>query len=1110
MAPAAGDDLIEFLLRCGGSRVTAGVRDEQDRYDFWISHSGKDQKWGEWVAWQLDQDGYRVLLDVWDFRPGASFVERMSHAVSRSDRLLLVLSSSYREATYVQPEWANFFRRDPVAHRNTIIPVRVEDVEAPPIIADLIWINLFGCSQDEARRRLLEGVRPDGGRPAAPPPFPAGPEPAFPSAVPALWRVPVLPEFPFSGRYDELENLDRLLHGQNRIVAVVGDSGVGKSRLVLEYLHRHKGEEPVVRWMRAGDRSSLTADYRRFALDLDLSVAGSTDDQAVVRAVVEWLDKKPGWLLVFDDVSQPNDLVSFLPHQPEGRVLVTSESRMWTTSDAYVVELEPLSTQEISGLLGDAAGDEKQHAVLAEIVRGLPLALEQVRGYLNVAHPVLAEYIDKIAAAASLEAHDGAESIGSVAATCEVTVADLRENDTVSSALLAELAYLAPDDIPLLLLRAETSAADRTDEIRDDGLEELSIDQLERSVERLLQLALVRVSRDAVSMHRSVQRQIRLSLTEEEQRAGWRLALNHVDMGLSYAHREPRYWQASQRLLPHALAVAEHIPQAHPASQQLGRVLHKAGVFLARSGRAQEALSLYERALGVARDIGDRQGEAATLNSMGHSAWQVGPWPQARQHFVSATKVYDELDSPDAKARTLNNLALVYWDEGRWAKAITEFGKSLAFQSEAEVRGGHKSRGSARANLGHVYWDQGRWADAIECYKHALRRQMRMGHLWGQARSLNCLALAYWDLGRWHDAAEAHADALEIFQQLGDLRAAVGTLNCLGFVLSHQGRWEEAVERHELACSVARDLRDNHLDAISQGDLGQAFATARRWPEALKHAESSMHLLRDADDKHGQQTAHNHIGAVLVHLDRTDEALNHHRQAIALAEEFGARHGEAVSLACVGRAYAIADDVSAARTELKKALHLFGQLGARHSEAVLLNELGLLGLRRRDLGLAERMFEASLAIRTQLGSLHGEAICLNNLAAVHVSRGIPGRALALLDQSLTLYRAMASRNGEASTLLNMATAYVDLDRPNRAADLERRAMSLTKLRDEKGAALPSYGLREMLSDLPIEGSGPGMVLTGDPRDRHGEPFALANLGLVSYTIGRWPPYSEQL
>ncbi len=47
-----------------------------ERTDFFISHAGRDTAWAEWLAWQLQQAGYRVELAVWDWAPGEDFAAR--------------------------------------------------------------------------------------------------------------------------------------------------------------------------------------------------------------------------------------------------------------------------------------------------------------------------------------------------------------------------------------------------------------------------------------------------------------------------------------------------------------------------------------------------------------------------------------------------------------------------------------------------------------------------------------------------------------------------------------------------------------------------------------------------------------------------------------------------------------------------------------------------------------------------------------------------------------------------------------------------------------------------------------------------------------------------
>lgn len=47
---------------------------EGARTDFFISYTGKDRTWAEWIAWHLEEAGYSTVLQAWDFHAGGNFV----------------------------------------------------------------------------------------------------------------------------------------------------------------------------------------------------------------------------------------------------------------------------------------------------------------------------------------------------------------------------------------------------------------------------------------------------------------------------------------------------------------------------------------------------------------------------------------------------------------------------------------------------------------------------------------------------------------------------------------------------------------------------------------------------------------------------------------------------------------------------------------------------------------------------------------------------------------------------------------------------------------------------------------------------------------------------
>lgn len=147
-------------------------------WDFFISYTSADRAWAEWIAWQLEDAGQRVLVQAWDFVPGTNFVAQMRDAVGQAQRTVAVLSFAYSESPHTTAEWQAAFRSDPAGTGRRVLPVRVERCEPPDPLAALTYVDLFDLSPEMARDRLLQAVIANRAGRTKPPT-----EPAFPRTV---------------------------------------------------------------------------------------------------------------------------------------------------------------------------------------------------------------------------------------------------------------------------------------------------------------------------------------------------------------------------------------------------------------------------------------------------------------------------------------------------------------------------------------------------------------------------------------------------------------------------------------------------------------------------------------------------------------------------------------------------------------------------------------------------------------------------------------------------------------------------------------------------------------------------------------------------------------
>ena len=127
--------------------------------DFYVSHSGHDRGWAEWVARHLIEADYTVELNSWDRAGGENFVTMMRNALQNARWVIALVSPEYLELSRDRSdEWSAALTKD-ADGRHRLLLVRIEPCEMPRILQPLLWCDLVGTTEDEAFRRLVAAAR---------------------------------------------------------------------------------------------------------------------------------------------------------------------------------------------------------------------------------------------------------------------------------------------------------------------------------------------------------------------------------------------------------------------------------------------------------------------------------------------------------------------------------------------------------------------------------------------------------------------------------------------------------------------------------------------------------------------------------------------------------------------------------------------------------------------------------------------------------------------------------------------------------------------------------------------------------------------------------------
>ena len=296
--------------------------------DFFISYNKADKQWAKWIAGVLEENGYSTWIQAWDFRPGDNFVLDMQRALANAERFIAVLSEAYLESLYCQAEWAAAFTKDPNSEKRLFIPVRVADVEPKGLFSAIIYIDLFGKDGKKAEKLLLNGVDTKE-IPRNRPSFPGTIRARFPGSLP-YHNLPYIRNPYFTGRNQILEEICSKFKSGHTISltqVISGLGGLGKTQTALEYAYRYADQYDWIWWIPAETESTVLAEYKSFAVGMELLSGDETDRKMIIETVLNWMDTHNQWLFIYDNMDQLTTDTEWWPRDNKGNILITTRNR---------------------------------------------------------------------------------------------------------------------------------------------------------------------------------------------------------------------------------------------------------------------------------------------------------------------------------------------------------------------------------------------------------------------------------------------------------------------------------------------------------------------------------------------------------------------------------------------------------------------------------------------------------------------------------------------------------------------------------------------------------------------------------------------------------------
>ncbi len=798
--------------------------------DFFISYTNIDELWAEWIAWELEENGYDTVIQAWDFRAGSNFIQEMDKAAEQAERTIAVLSPDYLDARFTKPEWQAAFAHDPTGANGALIPVRVRECDLKGLLAQISYIDLVAKDEKKASKVLLESIQSERMKPRKPPVFPGQKKknkPSFPNKRPRLWNIPYDRNPFFTGRNDIIQKIrDQLTSGSSAAISqtkvISGLGGIGKTQIAVEYAYRYRGEYNAVFWVRSEEVEELHTDFSSLSQLLDLPEQHAKEREQSIQAVKEWLINNDNWLIIFDNADEPKQIKDFYLRGSNGHCLITSRAQVFDELGIRKpISLQTLPAKEAEIFLlkrteREEIDDKEELAAVTGLVEEfgyLPLAIEQAGAYILENKAKFRDYlvVYRRQGLDLLKKKDPIEGKHlPVLATWSMSFEKVRNASSASADILYFFAFLSPDNIPLEIVSkgAPTLGSAIFKALESDD-NPLAINEI---LKPLLDYSFVVYDTASAScrIHRLLQEVIKYNLNETDKRLWAKRVVCAVN--LAFPNVKFETWGECDRLLSQAKISAQLIKMYNFEFEEVPVLLYKMGSYLDDRAEYKEAEPLYQSSLEIReRALGKGHPDvAASLNNLTELYYNQGKYAEAEPLYQRSLEIRERAlgkGHPDVAA-SLNNLAGLYYNQGKYAEAEPLYQRSLEIR-ECVFGKDHPDVAASLNNLAGLYYNQGKYAEAEPLHQRSLEiRERALGKDHPDvAVSLNNLAVLYKNKGKYAEAEPLYQRSLEIRERvLGkDHSDVANSLNNYADLLEIIGQKKKA----EKLKKKAQDIRAN-------------------------------------------------------------------------------------------------------------------------------------------------------------------------------------------------------------------------------------------------------------------------------------------------------------
>jgi serine/threonine protein kinase/tetratricopeptide (TPR) repeat protein len=304
----------------------------------------------------------------------------------------------------------------------------------------------------------------------------------------------------------------------------------------------------------------------------------------------------------------------------------------------------------------------------------------------------------------------------------------------------------------------------------------------------------------------------------------------------------------------------------------------------ARQSQWPEAAESANRALDLARNLGDLDGEAEAIGALISILQPQSRFDEALLLFDRALEIGRKLDDQDKIAESLKNMGVAYSRKGDYSRALELYEEALEIARSADNL---SLQAACYSNIGNLHFFQGDLQQAFTFYGRALEIDSRLGDRAGAARQNLNMGLVQLQRGRQREGLDLLQASANLFEALGDRTNLALTLANISQVRLQLGEAESSIGVAERALVIAQEIGHPLAASSAHHRLGAAYLFVDDIENASNHMHVALVIARENNLTRNVAALETELTRLHYYKHEFEAAGNHAKRAQATAREIG-------------------------------------------------------------------------------------------------------------------------------------------------------------------------------------------------------------------------------